>query len=89
MPPMKMDTMGMMISSVRLLVMVENAAPMMVPTASAMALPLMAKAANSSHQEGFFTGFFMVRLPYFFSMTSMPPRYFRRASGTTTEPSAL
>ena len=38
--------------------MVENAAPMMVPTASAMALPLMAKAANSSHQEGFFTDAF-------------------------------
>ena len=39
--------------------------------------------------EGFFTGFFIARLPYFFSMTSMPPRYFRRTSGTTTEPSAL
>ena len=48
-----MATMGMMISSVMDLVMVEKAAPMMVPTASAIALPLMAKATNSSHQLGF------------------------------------
>ena len=55
MPPMKMAMMGMMTSSVRLLVMVPKPAPMMVPTARAMALPFTAKAMNSSHQEGFFT----------------------------------
>ena len=95
--------MGMMMSSVRLLVMVENAPPMIVPTASAMALPLIAKVLNSSHQEGFrfffiwFISFLLyvwaermsaLYYTYFFSMTSMPPRYLRSTSGTTMEPSA-
>ena len=43
----------MMMSSVRLLMMVWNAAPMMTPTAMFMALPLMAKDLNSSIQPGF------------------------------------
>ena len=53
-PPRKMLTTGIIRSLVTDLVMLPKAPPMMVPTASAMAFPLTAKAVNSSIHAGFF-----------------------------------
>ena len=36
----------------------------------------------------YLTSFYLISKFYFFSMISMPPRYFLRHSGTTMEPSA-
>ena len=56
MPPRNMDTMGMIMSLVRDVVIVENAPPMITPTAMSITLPLRANSLNSLRNAISFKG---------------------------------